>query len=62
MEIYKKNSWAIYTYNSQGKAYDLLNLKFYTLFQLFSSHYLKVDSENLVLGFLYHYTRLQAAR
>ena len=40
----------------------MLNLRFYTVFQLFQSHHLKVETENLVLGYLYHYTRLLHSR
>lgn len=40
----------------------MLNLRFYTVFQLFQSHHLKVETENLVLGYLYHYTRILQSR
>jgi hypothetical protein len=40
----------------------VLNLRFYTVFQLFQSHHLKVDTENLLLGYLYHYTRILQSR
>jgi len=32
------------------------------VYQLFASHQLKVDSENVVLGFIFHYTKSLAAR
>jgi hypothetical protein len=63
MELFKKNTSTAYTYTSSTpKDYDLLTLRFYTAFQLFTSHSLNVDTENLVLGFLFHSSRIQSAR
>ena len=59
MELFKKNTWTAYTYNSSTpKDYDLLTLRFYTAFQLLTSHSLNVDTENIVLGFLFHSSRI----
>jgi hypothetical protein len=51
MEIYKNNNCSPYSYtNSNGlsafREFELLNLKFYTIYQLLSSQHLKIDSEN----------------
>lgn len=63
MDMYKKNQWTAYTYNNGNggallKDYELLGLRFYNLYQLLSSSFLKVDLESTVLGFLYHYTKV----
>jgi hypothetical protein len=42
--------------SNQDKGY-LLNLPFYTIFQILSSNYLKVEIEDQVLSFIYHYTK-----
>ena len=65
LEIYKNNNCAPYTtsYNTTtSKDFELLNLRFYTLYQLFSSHYLKLESENTLLSFMFHYTSYQQLR
>jgi len=67
LEIYKNNTCGPYSYTSTNgltsfRDFDLLNLKFYTLYQLFCSHHLKVDSENQLLSFLYHYANYQNIR
>lgn len=61
MEMLKKNSWGTYG-SSFGKDYELFGLRFYNIYQLFASHNLKVESENAILGFLFHYTKVMAAR
>jgi hypothetical protein len=64
-ETIRKNLCPRYGYNGIActaeslKDYDLFGLRFYTVYQLLSSNYLKVESENLSLGFIFHYTRLQ---
>ena len=67
MEIYKNNNCSPYSYtNSNGltsfRDFDLLNLRFYTVYQLFSSQHLRVDSENQLLSFLFHYSNYQQLR
>jgi hypothetical protein len=65
LEIYKNNNCAPYTTNyntTSSKDFELLNLRFYTLYQLFSSHHLKLESENTLLSFLFHYTSYQQLR
>lgn len=65
LEIYKNNNCVPYTTNyntSSSKDFELLNLRFYTLYQLFCSHHLKLDSENTLLSFLFHYTPYQHLR
>jgi len=62
MEIYKKNTWNVYNYASNGKDYEIFNLRFYSIYQLFQSNHLKIDTENIALGFLYHYSRLLMAK
>ena len=65
LEIYKNNNCAPYTtsYNTTtSKDFELLNLRFYTLYQLFSSHNLKLESENTLLSFIFHYTSYQQLR
>ena len=65
LEIYKNNNCAPYTtsYNTTtSKDFELLNLRFYTLYQLFSSHHLKLESENTLLSFMFHYTSYQELR
>lgn len=44
------------------KELDVLGLRFYNLYQLLSSNHLKIDHENGVLGFLYHYTKVLMAK
>jgi hypothetical protein len=33
-----------------------MSLPFYTMYQILSSHYLKIDDEDQVLAFIYNYT------
>lgn len=62
METYKKNTWNTayaYTHALTNKDfYEVLSLRFYTVFQLMQSNYLKCESESTALGFLFHYTRV----
>ena len=51
MEIYRKNN------QHYNRTYDILNLRFYTIYQLLASNHLKVDTENLSLGFVFHFTK-----
>eukprot|EP00347_Sterkiella_histriomuscorum_P021918 403332320 len=43
----------------QSADYDVLNMPFYCVFQYFQSNELKIDEENLALGFLFYYTKVQ---
>lgn len=57
MEVLRKNVWSKHQIGF-GKELEVLSLRFYTVYQLMQSSHLKVDSENLTLGFLFHYTKL----
>lgn len=35
-----------------------MGLRFYTIYQLLQSNHLKIESENLALGFVFHFTKL----
>ena len=39
-----------------------MNLHFSTIYQLMSSNEVKVEDENSMLGFLFHYTKVQSLR
>ncbi|CDW79156.1 leucine rich repeat family protein [Stylonychia lemnae] len=65
LELQKKNYLAnknsfFYNHPNVYNEYELLNMAFYNVFQIFLSQDLKVEDENLVLGFIFHYTKIQS--